>query len=236
MPVRHLCPFLGHRYWGRIELRISHRHVGNENDLTRRALLEVIALDDFGFAAVCVALIDLLDEVRGLDDQRVSFPSPIRIPVASGQQVRFGDHAVAEVNATDFIVLFVDDHDLLWTLMDLHRIATRAEHRSRHARAEAVAAWRVAGWLHERLILGDLLTGCLVQRQRRTGAASAATTASLSRIVIGGPDAGEIRLLCAKLDGTEHYEDKGRSGRPRSRPKSSLHGHLRRYDSAAPCH
>src|SRR5262245_52083634 len=215
MPVRHLRPFLARRHGRRIERWIGHGHLGDQHRLALRALLEMIALDDLGLGAVRVALIDLLDEIRGLDDQRVSFPSSVRIPIASGQPVRLRDDAIAEVYATDLVVRFVDNHDLLGTLMDLHGIATRTEHRSPHARAKTVAAWRVAGWLDERLILRDLLLGCIVHRQRRPATASAAATGSLSRVGVGGPDAGEVRLLRAKLDGTEQDEYKGRSGHPR---------------------
>src|SRR5262245_25975367 len=46
MPVRHLRPLLHAGDRRRVELRIGHRHLGDEHRLAFCALLEMIALDD----------------------------------------------------------------------------------------------------------------------------------------------------------------------------------------------
>ena len=128
--------------------------------------------------------------MRRFDDQLVAFPAADGVAVAVGEEILFLG-SLAQEDAANLGVRLVHHEDEVVVLHDLHRVAARAEHRARHAGAQAETAGRLAARIDERVVGVDLRFGLGTQRQRRLRRAALRRRRAGRAIV--APNTGEIR-------------------------------------------
>src|SRR5690606_14006447 len=98
-----LLPALDARHRRGEKQRIRHRPlVGDDAPAVLDA--QRVALDDLGLLAVRRGGVDLLDEMRRLDDQRIAFPPPDGEAVALRKDLIEVEPMIAEVDPADFLV------------------------------------------------------------------------------------------------------------------------------------